>query len=243
MIYNLQTIKRKEIWTINDDPELDSYGTINKKISFKSNSVSFQEIELRARAAPGAGIYYGTVRVWDGYSWTDEAYRTITFLETPTGDLLTWLQANAVKQSSDTPVDTSSWSVSDISGATYKFALNSNGYYESNNKGVNNSAAVCRVNIHAAKACTVTFKCINYAESNYDYGLLGVIDKAQDTGYSDVSTNVAKSFKGSSNSSVQTYAYTNVAAGDHFIDVKFRKDSSQSSNNDSLQFTVEITED
>lgn len=175
--------------------------------------------------------------------WKDQKYRTIKFLEPPTGALLTWLQANAVKQSSDTPVDTSSWSVSDISGATYKFALNSNGYYESNNKGVNNSAAVCRVKIHAAKACTVTFKCINYAESNYDYGLLGVIDKEQNAGYSDTSTNVQKSFKGSSKSSVQTYAYTNVAAGDHFIDVKYRKDSSQSSNNDSLQFTVEITED
>lgn len=169
-------------------------------------------------------------------------YRTITFLEPPTGELLTWLQANAVKQSSDTPVDTSSWSVSDISGATYKFALNSNGYYESNNKGVNNSAAVCRVNIHAAKACTMTFKCINYAESSYDYGLLGVIDKAQNTGYSDTGTNVQKIFRGSSTASVQTYAYTNVAAGDHFIDVKYRKDSSQSSNNDSLQFTVEIME-
>ena len=169
-------------------------------------------------------------------------YRTITFLEPPTGELLTWLQANAVKQSSDTPVDTSSWSVSDISGATYKFALNSNGYYESNNKGVNNSAAVCRVNIHAAKACTMTFKCINYAESSYDYGLLGVIDKAQNTGYSDTGTNVQKIFRGSSTASVQTYAYTNVAAGDLFIDVKYRKDSSQSSNNDSLQFRVEITE-
>lgn len=27
-----------------------------------------------------------------------EAYRTITFLEPPTGDLLAWLQVNAVKQ-------------------------------------------------------------------------------------------------------------------------------------------------
>lgn len=139
--------------------------------------------------------------------------------------------------------DENSFEVVAISGASYGFALNSNGYYESNNKGVNNSAAVCRVNIHAAKACTVTFKCINYAESNYDYGLLGVIDKELNTGYSDTSTNVQKSFKGSSKSSVQTYAYTNVAEGDHFIDVKYRKDSSQSSDNDSLQFTVEITED
>lgn len=137
--------------------------------------------------------------------------------------------------------DENSFEVVAISGASYGFALNSNGYYESNNKGVDNSAAVCRVNIHAAKACTVTFKCINYAESNYDYGLLGVIDKELNTGYSDTSTNVQKSFKGSSKSSVQTYAYTNVAAGDHFIDVKYRKDSSQSSNNDTLQFKVEIS--
>lgn len=137
--------------------------------------------------------------------------------------------------------DENSFEVVAISGASYGFALNSNGYYESNNKGVNNSAAVCRVKIHAAKACTVTFKCINYAESNYDFGLLGVIDKELNTGYSDTSTNVQKSFKGSSKSSVQTYAYTNVAAGDHFIDVKYRKDSSQSSNNDTLQFKVEIS--
>ena len=137
--------------------------------------------------------------------------------------------------------DENSFEVVAISGASYGFALTSNGYYESNNKGVDNSAAVCRVNIHAAKACTVTFKCINYAESNYDFGLLGVIDKELNTGYSDTSTNVQKSFKGSSKSSVQTYAYTNVAAGDHFIDVKYRKDSSQSSNNDTLQFKVEIS--
>lgn len=137
--------------------------------------------------------------------------------------------------------DENSFEVVAISGASYGFALNSNGYYESNNKGVDNSAAVCRVNIHAAKACTVTFKCINYAESNYDFGLLGTLDKTMDTGYSDVSTNVAKSFNGSSTAPVQTYAYTNVAKGDHFIDVKYRKDSSQSYNNDTLQFKVEIS--
>lgn len=30
--------------------------------------------------------------------WTKETYRTVTFLEPPTGGLLAWLQANAVKQ-------------------------------------------------------------------------------------------------------------------------------------------------
>lgn len=33
-----------------------------------------------------------------GVDFADPAYRTITFLEPPTGDLLAWLQVNAVKQ-------------------------------------------------------------------------------------------------------------------------------------------------
>lgn len=39
----------------------------------------------------------------DGYNthatyWQNEAYRTVTFLKSPSGELLTWLQASAVKQ-------------------------------------------------------------------------------------------------------------------------------------------------
>ena len=126
-------------------------------------------------------------------------------------------------------VKESSWSVVAISGASYKFALNSNGYYESANKSVANSAAMCRVKLEITKPCNVIFKCINYAEANYDYGLLGKLDTAMSTSYSDTST------------SVQTYTYSNVSTGDHFVDVKYIKNSSADSNNDSLQFTVEIT--
>ena len=60
------------------------------------------------------GVYYygnTNIKVFNGgfsYGWVDQKYRTIKFLEPPTGDLLKWLQANAVKQGSDTPVDTSS---------------------------------------------------------------------------------------------------------------------------------------
>lgn len=32
------------------------------------------------------------------YQWTNEAYRTVTFEEEPTGDLLAWLKVNAVLQ-------------------------------------------------------------------------------------------------------------------------------------------------
>jgi len=39
----------------------------------------------------------GSVSVYSD-EWKEEAYRTITFEEEPTGDLLTWLQANATPQ-------------------------------------------------------------------------------------------------------------------------------------------------
>ena len=38
------------------------------------------------------------------YEFDDEAYRKLTFDTPPTGDLLTWLQSNAVKQPDDTAV-------------------------------------------------------------------------------------------------------------------------------------------
>ena len=42
-------------------------------------------------------------------------------------------------------------------------------------------------------------------------------------------------------SSVKTLTYSNVSAGEHFIDVKFSKDDGTGSNNDTLQFKVTIT--
>ena len=134
----------------------------------------------------------------------------------------------------------STWTVEAISGASYGFELNSNNYYESKNKGVDNSYAICRVKLNLSTKARVIFNCINYAESNYDYGLLGNVDTALTLSAS-ADSNVAKSFKGSSQSAVQTFAYS-IEEGEHFIDVKYRKDGSVNNNNDTLQFTVEIQE-
>lgn len=56
-------------------------------------------------AAMPTGIYYhnenGVTKAWSseiGVGWTNSAYRTITLEQPVTGDLLTWLQRNAVKQ-------------------------------------------------------------------------------------------------------------------------------------------------
>ena len=115
--------------------------------------------------------------------------------------------------------------------------MNSNGYYESNNKAKASSYAICKLNIQATSNCTLYLDCINFAESNFDYGILSNLDSSL-TSSSTADTAYYKSFKGLQSADVQTVTYNNIAAGSHFIYIKYIKDSSVDQNNDSLQFKV-----
>ena len=60
--------------------------------------------------------------------------------------------------------------------------------------------------------------CINYAEKNYDFGILSQPNTPLGLTYKVDSTDkIFKSFKGSSKSSVQTVDYGVLEAGEHFI--------------------------
>ena len=118
----------------------------------------------------------------------------------------------------------------------YTFVQNNSGYYENNNKGRDNSFAICKVNIVVPKDCTMYVDCINYAEQNWDYGILSNLDTTLELS-KNADTNYKESFKTKSMSTIQTVEY-DVPAGEHFIYVKFIKDTSGSKNNDSLQFNI-----
>ena len=134
----------------------------------------------------------------------------------------------------------STYTVSAIDGVTYGFTLNNNGYYESTNKGLGNNYSLCRVNISNPAGRVVYFDCINYAESNYDYGILGAVNQELAKNYT-ADSGVKKLFKGLSKADVQTVEYTD-ATDDCFIDVKYIKDISGDQGNDSLQFKVRFEE-
>lgn len=149
-----------------------------------------------------------------------------------------------VSHSSGTP----SYSVSSVSGAAYGFALNNNGYYESQNQGQSQSVAVTKVNLNLPVRCLVTFNYINYAEATYDYGMFGNIDVELDTanheeGANGVNntTNLKLLLSAASDNSVDVKTLTyEVPAGQHFIEAKFSKDQYTNDGNDSLQFKVSI---
>ena len=129
--------------------------------------------------------------------------------------------------------------------ATYGFELDtSDGYYKSQNKGVSYSAAVCRLNITAEIQCTLTLNFVNYAEATYDYGIIGKVDSSLLT-TSAVSDTSAWLWAGSASTNnsttVQTTAVT-IPSGEHFVDIKFRKDDATNSNNDAFWFKYSLSE-
>lgn len=131
--------------------------------------------------------------------------------------------------------------VEDVSGATYGFALNSNNYYVSQNKGKASSYAICKVTFKTSAEKTITLRCINSGEANYDYGIISQVDQTLSLDNNDDgatgSTKVLKNFKGASSTTPVDLSIT-IPSGTHYIYCKFRKDGSGDQNNDSLQFMV-----
>lgn len=121
------------------------------------------------------------------------------------------------------------------STASQQFKLKSNGYYESQCKSVNNGWSLCKVEFN--KSGSYTLKCISNGENNYDFGILSTINNTLEASNKVDTTNVKKSFKGSSSTSIQSVSYSGVKVGD-YIYVKYRKDGSVNNGNDTLQFKV-----
>lgn len=100
--------------------QIETETEFNTNISFKdANGDSHSNITGARYTEPGEppdgayGISFDGSYVYNTSGsitgWHNEAYRTITFLEAPTGDLLTWLQANGTKQGGTT-AHTLTWS-------------------------------------------------------------------------------------------------------------------------------------
>lgn len=95
-------------WVIDEKPDIP-YSQVSWNADFICEAISSTQecYVITMGYYPSAGLYaigYGqrAIGSTDVYystkGWLNNAYRTITFSEPPTGDLLTWLQANATPQ-------------------------------------------------------------------------------------------------------------------------------------------------
>lgn len=100
------TLKKKqatggETWLLNN--QLSIAGTNSFDINFSSKNENYNKFVLKKNEITGVVLEYqlnteSFTPVYDNGNWLDEAYKTVIFETEPTGVLLLWLQANAVKQ-------------------------------------------------------------------------------------------------------------------------------------------------
>ena len=194
---------------------------------------------INAVTTPGKG----TTRIESGTS------EIITI--TPSDPQLTLALDNGVDVSSQLVAhggESPTSALTTVQGASYGFAYcGTTGYYMSQNKGVDKSAAVCKIDFDLPVRCLVTIEFINYAEATYDFGVFGNIDTPLSTNYyaagSGGATITDSDYKLACNTSTyntstsHTITYE-IESGEHSIYIKYSKDDATSSNNDTLQFRV-----
>ena len=97
-----------ETWVIKDDAPVDdsSLTLATTNISFTTNNQKATSIGIIQDGLSVMLIYGGisgggaefVLGASTAFEWYNDAYKTLVFDTPPTGDLLTWLQANATKQ-------------------------------------------------------------------------------------------------------------------------------------------------
>lgn len=111
----------KEVWVLNN---ADAFSGYSGAIQFTSNGTLFYGITSAGAIAlfywlntEGSETFSATDPEAEEATFIDQAYRKLIFDTPPTGDLLTWLQANGVKQTANLAIQPSK-SVSITSNGT-----------------------------------------------------------------------------------------------------------------------------
>lgn len=154
--------------------------------------------------------------------------------------LITELQGKAAGGGSGSGLEYESisaftYTVDDVSGASYGFALGSDGYYESENKGKRNTYALCRVNFTVQMPCDITFDIVCLDPRSSGYGIMGLLNTALKASLEEDTNCKMRVME----SSPQSVVYANVPAGNYFIDIKHFNGPSYCDENACFRFKVQ----
>ena len=173
-----------ETWVLNSTIT----GNGNFTADFTSNGKSFYSIVVSGSRTTYGEKMGGNVIVYaKGSGWNNEAYRTVVFDTSPSGNLLTWLQANGTKQGDSEPdTPTPSGHICLIDGTRYsikggKTLISGTGYGIENGKTLIDGVGY---NISLAKKLSVdirgTFTYSTVEVGGTSYTVAGVVKaKAQ----------------------------------------------------------------
>ena len=138
------------------------------------------------------------------------------------------------------------WEIVSVEGAEYGFKLDGEGYYTSQNSGVNSSAALCKLTFDTVEPYDLYLDCINYGETNYDFSVfsklnvsLGTDCNSEGQYVADVRNHASVYDYIDTHETSKTITYSKIS-GQGFITIKFRKDHSGNQAPDCLRFKVRV---
>lgn len=123
-------------------------------------------------------------------------------------------------------------------GASYGFS-ESGGVYTSTNAGIASSVSVARIDMTVSVDSVLTLSCISNGESNFDFGAIYNIDQTTSNLFTNTREDSLyyKSFKGEASETAQTIT-VDVPAGEHYMYLKYLKDSTTDTSPDIFSFQV-----
>lgn len=114
IVGTLETGDPTEAWIIrNDAPVSEGYWELYEEIDFESNGTTYGDFVVTQDGQFVQLLYSGeVVASFDSsagqyFDWNDPGFRRVTFATSPTGDLMNWLAANAIRQGSNVVVQES----------------------------------------------------------------------------------------------------------------------------------------
>lgn len=129
------------------------------------------------------------------------------------------------------------WSVEAVPGASYGFALRSDGFWESQNINKHSTYAVCKLIINNPKGKTVKMSYIQSSETSCDFAMLSRKNTALSLSTS-VDSNLLYNFSSVNTTATRTYDF-GTTNGWYYI--KYKKDGSVNTGYDSFRFKITMT--
>ena len=132
-------------------------------------------------------------------------------------------------------VEDPTWTVEDVSGSAYGFEKDgTSNVWISQNQGYDNTAANAKIVFNNPSGLQVVLRYRCYAETSFDFGLIAPLNTVMGVGYSDTVDGATRLT--TSSATFTEMDLTTALSGFYYI--KYKKDSSDSANEDDLRFEI-----
>lgn len=127
----------------------------------------------------------------------------------------------------------------------YEFTRRADGYYVNTNQHMDETVCICRVELYVFRQTTITFTVLQDSENEYDFAYFGYLDQPLSDNEDEYINEEVYDYQYSTQGEYGIigdeleYLYYNLTPGSHFIDIAYKKDSSEAEGEDLFGFMLD----